>query len=256
MVDSLFARHVGAAVGLCLRPEWQVLSLTWFHPQGSRSHTLTMANELTLMAEPRTVHGKKVGRLRREGLIPGVVYGPVVKETVSVSVNRRDFEKFFKTNGHSAILTLNWDGGSQPVLIREVQVDPVSRVPLHIDFFAPNMLVVLRSSVPVALHNPSEDAKGILQAVLTEIEVEALPSALPHQIDADISDLVEVGDSIHVSDLRAPEGVSFITHAEELVASIVAQAVEEEPEAAETAEEAAVPEGEAEGERTKAPVED
>lgn len=85
-----------------------------------------MANELILMAEPRDVHGKKVKRLRREGLIPGVVYGPVVDGTVSVSVNDRDFNKFFMAHGHSTIFTLKWDGGSQPVLVREVQRDPNS----------------------------------------------------------------------------------------------------------------------------------
>ena len=214
---------------------------------------LTMANELTLRAEPRTVHGKKVGRLRREGLIPGVVYGPVVKETVSVSVNRRDFEKFFKTNGHSTILTLNWDGGSQPVLIREVQIDPVSRAPLHIDFFAPNMTVVLRAAVQIILHNPSEDASGVLQAVMNEIEVESLPSSLPHQIDVDVSGLIEVGDSIHVRDLTPPEGVQFITSGEELVASLVAEAAEEAEEAAEAEAEA---EGEAADEGAEQPSED
>jgi len=205
-----------------------------------------MATELTLRAEPRTIHGKKVSRLRREGLIPGVVYGPVVRETVSVSVNRRDFEKFFRINGHSAILTLNWDGGSQPVLIREVQIDPVSRAPLHIDFFAPNMTVVLRASVQVVLLNPSDDANGVLQAVLNEIEVESLPSSLPHQIDVDISSLIEIGDSVHVSDLEAPEGVVFITHGDELIASLIAQAADEEADAEEAAAEEAAAEAEEE----------
>ncbi len=217
-----------------------------------------MANELTLRAEPRTVHGKKVGRLRREGLIPGVVYGPVVKETVSVSVNRRDFEKFFKTNGHSAILTLNWEGGSQPVLIREVQIDPVTRAPLHIDFFAPNMTVVLRAAVQLVLQNMSENIDGVLQAVMTEIEVESLPSSLPHQVEVDISGLTEIGDSVHVRDLTAPEGVVFITSGDELIASLIAQASDEaedaaEAEAAEAAEAAA---SEAEGEDAEKPSED
>lgn len=198
-----------------------------------------MATELTLRAEPRTIHGKKVGRLRREGLVPGVVYGPVIKETISVSVIRRDFEKFFRTNGHSAILTLNWDGGSQPVLIREVQIDPVTRAPLHIDFFAPNMTVVLRASVQVVLLNQSDDANGVLQTVLNEIEVESLPSSLPHQIDVDISSLLEIGDSIHVSDLQAPEGVEFITHGDELIASLIAQAADEAADAEEAAAEEA-----------------
>jgi large subunit ribosomal protein L25 len=211
-----------------------------------------MADELILRAEPREIHGKKVKRLRREGLVPGVVYGPVVTDTVSVSVNRRDFERFFTRNGHSTIVSLEWDGGKQPVLVREVQSDPVTRAPLHIDFFAPNMRVVLRQFVPVALQHGT-DHEGVLQTVLTEIEVEALPANLPHQIDVDISSLVSVGDSIHVSDVTMPEHVTVITAAEELIASLVAEAVEEEPEEAAETEEA---EGEGEGEGEEATAED
>lgn len=191
-----------------------------------------MANdELILMAEPRTVHGKKVKRLRRDGLVPGVVYGPVVDETVSVSVNNRVFSKFFMQHGHSTIFTLKWDGGSQPVLIREVQHDPVRQDILHVDFFAPNMNVLLRQSVPLTLHNHVEvEAGGVMQTILTEIEVEALPSDLPHEIAADISGLVSVGDSIHVSDLEAPEGVTIITDDSELIASVIVEAAPIEDE--------------------------
>ncbi|MGB3329787.1 MAG: 50S ribosomal protein L25 [Thermomicrobiales bacterium] len=212
-----------------------------------------MANELTLRAEPRTVHGKKVSRLRREGLVPGVVYGPVVPETISVSVNRRDFEKFYMTNGHSTVFTLTWDGGKQPVIIREVQVDPVSRVPLHIDFFAPNMRVVLRQSVPVVLHNPSPDAVGVLQTSLTEVEVEALPADLPHQLEGDLSGLVHVGDALRVADLKAPEKVTIITDGEEVIASLVPQATEEAPEGEAETEEGAA---EAASTEAEAPAED
>src|SRR5690554_7845762 len=137
-----------------------------------------MSDELILMAEPREVHGKKVKRLRREGLIPGVVYGPVVDGTVSVSVNSRDFNKFFMAHGHSTIFTLKWDGGDQPVLIREVQRDPVRQDILHIDFFAPNMKVKLRQNVSVYLDGDVDVAGGSLQHAITEIEVEALPSDL------------------------------------------------------------------------------
>ena len=198
-----------------------------------------MANELTLRAEPRTVHGKKVNRLRREGLIPGVVYGQVVKEPVSVSVNQREFDKFFRSAGHSSIFTLNWDGGSQPVLIREVQQDPVTRASLHIDFFAPNMMVTLRSAVQVILSPHSADIEGVLQTILTEVEVEALPSELPHQLDADISNLVAVGSTFHARDLTMPEGVTLITDGDELIASVVAEAAQEAAEAAEGEEPAA-----------------
>lgn len=191
-----------------------------------------MANDLTLRAEPRTVHGKKVSRLRREGLVPGVVYGPVISETISVSVNRREFEKFFQAAGHSTVFTLTWDGGKQPVIIREVQVDPVTRVALHIDFFAPNMRVALRQAVPVVLQNHGTP-EGDLQVALNEVEVEALPSDLPHQLDADASGLVAIGDTLRVADLVAPAGVTIVTDGEELIAHIVPTAAEESEEAAE-----------------------
>ncbi len=195
-----------------------------------------MADEVILRAEPRTLLGKKVKRLRRDGLVPGVVYGPVLNETVAVSVNRREFERFFSRNGHSTVVSLVWEGGRQPVLVREVQTDPVTRAPLHVDFFAPNMRQKLRQSVPLVLINANENTAGVLQAVLTEVEVEALPADLPHQIDVDIQGLVEVGDTVHVSDLSVPDNVEVMTDAEELVASIVAESVEEAPEGAVTAE--------------------
>lgn len=192
-----------------------------------------MADELILMAEPRTVHGKKVKRLRREGLVPGVVYGPVIDNTISVSVERLGFEKFYMQHGHSTIFKLQWDGGEETVLIREVQVDPVRQDPLHIDFFAPNLRVKLRASVPVVLVNASPDMAGILNTIYTEVEVEALPMDLPHQVEADISTLTEVGDHVRVGELMMPDGVELITDPEETIATVVAEAVEEEPEAEE-----------------------
>src|SRR5699024_11724526 len=123
----------------------------------------------------------KVKRLRREGRIPGVVYGPVVDGTVSVSVEDRVFNKFFMTHGHSTIFSLKWDGGDQPVLIREVQRDPVRQDILHIDFFAPNMKVMLRQHVSVTLANVPEINGALLQQSLNDIEVEALPANLPSE---------------------------------------------------------------------------
>lgn len=187
-----------------------------------------MSDELILMAEPRDVHGKKVKRLRREGLIPGVVYGPVVDGTVSVSVNDRDFNKFFMAHGHSTIFTLKWDGGDQPVLIREVQRDPVRQDILHIDFFAPNMNVKLRQNVAVSLIGTVDITGGMLQQALTELEVEALPSDLPSEITLDVSGLESIGDTVTVADVPAIDKVEFITDTESVIASIVAEAVQEE----------------------------
>lgn len=203
-----------------------------------------MADELILMAEPRDVHGKKVKRLRREGLIPGVVYGPVVDGTVSVSVSSRDFNKFFMAHGHSTIFNLKWDGGDQPVLIREVQRDPVRQDVLHVDFFAPNMNVKLRQNVSVSLSGAVDVTGGVLQQILTELEVEALPSDLPSEITVDVSGLEEIGHTISVGDIPAIDKVEFITDAETVIASIVAEAVqEEEPVEGEEGEEVEGEEG-------------
>lgn len=207
-----------------------------------------MADELILMAEPRTVHGKQVKRLRREGLVPGVVYGPVIDNTISVSVDRRAFDKFYMQHGHSTIFKLKWDGGEETVLIREVQVEPVRRDPLHIDFFAPNLRVKLRSMVPVVLVNANPEMAGILNTIYTEIEVEALPMDLPHQVEVDISGLREVGDHIRVGEVTMPANVELVTDADETIATVVAEAVEEEE--VEAAEEEAVEGEEAEGAET------
>lgn len=210
-----------------------------------------MADALILMAEPRTVHGKQVRRLRREGLVPGVVYGPVIDKTISVSVDRLTFDKFYMQHGHSTIFTLQWDGGEQPVLIHEVQVDPVRRDTLHVDFFAPNLRVKLRASVPVVLHNANAEMEGVLNTILTEVEVEALPMDLPHQLDVDISGLAAVGDHVRVEDITAPDSVEIVTAPEETIATVVAETVQEEPEE-EAAEDAEAAEGEeaAEGDET------
>lgn len=184
-------------------------------------------SEIELRAERRTVVGKQVKRLRREGRVPGVVYGPVVSETVPVTVDRRDFVRFYQTNGHATLFTLRWDGGEQPVFIREVQQDPVKRAPLHVDFFAPNLRKALRAMVPLVLHNPDPNAEGVLSQLHTEVEVEGLPAAIPHQIDADISGLSAVGDALRVADLALPEGVIFITDPDEPLVNLAAETVEE-----------------------------
>jgi large subunit ribosomal protein L25 len=212
---------------------------------------------LTLRAQPRTVLGKKVKRLRRDGLVPAVIYGPVVDQPVSVSVNRREFDKFYATVGHSTFFTIEWEGGTLPVVIREVQVDPVKRDPLHIDFFAPNMRQKLVAMVPIVLHHHNPDAKGVLNQAHVELQVEGLPSDLPHQLDADVSGLLEVGDTLHASALTLPDGVTLVGDPETVIASIAREAAEEAAEAAapeeveeeaEAAETEAAEQGEAEKE--------
>lgn len=200
-----------------------------------------MANQ-QFQAKRRTVLGKKVARLRRDGQVPGIVYGPVVEETVPVSVDRREFMRFYQLHGHSTLFDLRWEDGEESVFIREVQVDPVRRDAIHIDFFAPNLRRPVRTMVPLVLHNVANTAEAILTEARTEIEVEALPARIPSQIDVDVSGLESPGDAIRVGDLTLPEDVIAITDANELVAQMEAIYLAPEdvevPEAAEAEAEA------------------
>ena len=196
--------------------------------------------KISFPAQTRTVTGKQVARLRREGMVPGIVYGPVVEETVPVMVDRREFMRFYHAHGHSTLFDLKWDGGTESVFIREVQVDPVRRDPLHIDFFAPNLRRPIRAMVPLVLHNPNSSSEAILTELRTELEVEALPARIPAQLDVDVSGLASVGDAVHVRDVVVPDGVSLVTDGDEIIAQMAPAAMPEvEEEVAESEAQAA-----------------
>lgn len=209
--------------------------------------------DLILRAEPRTVVGKKVKQLRRAGLVPGVVYGPGLGDntTIQVSVDQREFVKFYLAHGFSTLFGLNWESKSEQVFIRDVQIEPVKRTPVHVDFFAPNLRKVLIASVPVVLRHADARHEGVLTQLRTEIEISALPRDFPHEIALDASHLSAVGDSLKVGDLTLPKGVTAVTDADELIALISPEAAQEAAAAAEEApEEAAAGAAEAGAEET------
>lgn len=171
-----------------------------------------------LQAQVRTVLGKQVKQMRRAGRLPGVVYGPLMETTVQVSVDSREFQKFYQRFGQAALIDLTWDGGGSPVFIRDVQQDPVKRTAVHVDFFAPNMSQKVRTAVPVVLQNENPNHTGVLTEQISEVEVEGSPDAIPSQIAADISGLVSAGDALRVGDLVMPAGIVVITAAETVIA--------------------------------------
>lgn len=186
----------------------------------------------TLSAEERTIVGKKVKNLRKQGLVPAVVYGPGLKDTVQISVDEKIFSKFYQVHGHSTLLKLSSSGKNYQVLIRDVQVDPVRRNPVHVDFFAPNLKKETTSSVPLHLQN-APDGPGIFNPHLSELHVSGLPREIPARIEVDCSVLQNEGDSIRVSDLVIPEGITVLTSADEVVASLTPKISAEAFEAAE-----------------------
>ncbi len=199
--------------------------------------------ELILRAEPRTILGKKVKQLRRNGRVPAVVYGPVLSETVSVSVDTREFDRFYHRAGHSTLFTLKWEGGEQAVVIRDVQMHPVRQVPIHVDFFAPNLRVVLTASVPINFINEQTVTDATLTHNLNELQVSALPAEIPQHVDADLSSLTGPGDSLRAGDIVLSAGVTLITPEDEIVAILSGLEAVEEPEESVAAEDEATSAG-------------
>jgi large subunit ribosomal protein L25 len=159
--------------------------------------------------------------LRRNGNLPGVVYGAV--ENTALTLSMRDFQKVFKEAGESEAISLEVGGKSIPVLIHEVQHDPVREFPVHVDFYAVDLKKEVTVSVPLEFTGESPAAKkglGSLVKVMHEIEVKALPTNLPHAIEVDLNSLETLESQITVSDLKFPEGVTPTAKEGDVVAAI------------------------------------
>lgn len=183
----------------------------------------------SLTVSPRTIVGKSTKVLAGEGVIPAVVYGPK-QEAIPVSVPLLAFEAILRHGGESALIELS--GLEKPVqaLVHDLDRDPVTHVPRHVDFYAVEKGAKVTVSVPLSFVGESMAVKSgaNLVKVLHEIEIEADATKLPSEIEVDITSLNAEGDQIHVSDLKAPSGVAILTSEEEVVA--LAQAVAEETE--------------------------
>ncbi|NND44025.1 MAG: 50S ribosomal protein L25/general stress protein Ctc [Xanthomonadales bacterium] len=175
-----------------------------------------MSESFTIHAEIREDAGKGASRrLRRDGKIPAVLYGGD-QDPVNLSLVHKDvmhdagFESFY-----SSIIDINLeDGRSQQVVVRDLQRHPFKQVILHMDFMRVSATEILRMSVPLhfvgAERSPAGKASGVvIQHLVNEVEVAALPKDLPEFIEVDLHAL-EPGDAVMLSDVAAPEGVEFI----------------------------------------------
>jgi len=193
-----------------------------------------------IKAEKRDLKGKLI-TLRKEGQLPAVFYG-AGKTSTPISISNREFKKIWREAGESSTVKISTDKGDGDVLIHEVQVDPVTSEPIHVDFLAIDMKKKIKVAVPLEFTGISEAVKaglGNLVKVLHEIEIEALPSDLPQSLTVDISSLETIENQIFVSDIKLLTGVLAITDGKEVVASIVAQ-VEEKEEVIEEADLSAI----------------
>lgn len=173
--------------------------------------------------------------LRKKGLLPAVFYGPKEKSTPIV-LNKIDFVKILREAGESTVIGLQTPKGEIEVLIREVSYEPVRGEPVHVDFYAPEKGKTVAVYVPLVFLGTSlaiKDLGGMLVKVLHEIEIEALPKDLPHDIKVDISVLADLDSQILAQNISLPTGVALLTEPEEVVAAI-SVAEEEKEETAPT----------------------
>jgi large subunit ribosomal protein L25 len=169
---------------------------------------------LELTATKRTSAGNSPSRaLRREGNIPAVLYGPG-SESVSLSISSLDLERALKKASASQIIfnmsVQNAQAGSRTAMIKEMQIHPMSRKFLHVDFYEISKDRKITVNVPVVVKGKSKGIEegGMLQIIEREIEVLCLPFDVPESIQIDITDL-EIGDSIHVKDLKVDGNVEI-----------------------------------------------
>lgn len=162
--------------------------------------------KLTLAVSARDVLGKKVKKLRREGVLPANIYGEGFASR-SVSVDATAFRKMFKKSGETQVVYLALEKGEElPVLVHHVQTHPVYSSILHVEFRKVDLKKKIETQVPVTLTGESEAVtqnKGILQTISDSILVEAYPDKIPTEINVDISTLKEVDEQILVKDLKA-----------------------------------------------------
>ncbi len=198
--------------------------------------------KIVIEAVKREIKGKKVSTLRREGKLPGVIYGHHF-ETESIVMDLKSATKILNTATSSSIVTIVIDGKEHAALVREKQRDYIRNQYIHVDFQAVSQTEKIRTKVGIVVTGVApavKDFNGVVVEGLDSIEVEALPKDLPERFTIDISGLANIGDAIHVSDVSVPATVTVLTPAEEMVVLITAPASEEVEQASVTAEGEAV----------------
>ena len=208
-----------------------------------------MAEAQKLSVRPRTVLGKKVKRLRREGRLPGVIFGGHA-DSVPVDTDQHAFELGFRSFGQTTLLALEGlDGGDVPALVSSVARDPRTGRMIHVDFTRVSLTEKTHAEVPIHLTGESQAVKlgeALIILALDHVRIEAFPQDIPHRIDVDLSPLQQLDDAIHVRDLIVDTStVTILNDPDDLVVKAGAVKIEAEPVAATEAAEGEAAEGEA-----------
>lgn len=196
-----------------------------------------------LTAEPRKITGKKIKKLRREGILPANVYGKDIKSQ-SLQLPMTDFLKVFEEAGETGVVDLEVGKDVIPVLIHNLHKD-YRNMPLHADFFKVNLKEKVKAMIPIELTGEPiavTEKIGLLEKITNEIEVEALPTELPEKFELNVTALKNIDDQITVEMVHKPEGVEILSDPNlvvvkigELVSKETQEQIAEEAAAAEAA---------------------
>ena len=204
---------------------------------------------IELKSNIRTSVGKgKAKALRRENRVPAVLYGPGT-DPVLLSVDTKDLDIVMKNSGAGqlvlSLVIQNGESYTKTTMVKELQVHPVSRNFLHVDFYEVSMDSKLKVKVPVVIKGKAKGVElgGMLQILRHELEVLCLPLEVPESIEVDVTDL-DMGDSIHTGDISLAGNIEFSEETNFTVVTILTPAVEEEPVEEEEEEVEALAEGE------------
>jgi large subunit ribosomal protein L25 len=177
-----------------------------------------MAAEHALDTQKREKTGKEVvKKIRMKGYIPAVLYGH--RGNKNLSVKASDFETLFEEIGEHSVITLNVENGEQTeAIVKDFQIDPVKRNVIHVDFYEIERGKVLRTAVPVKTEGIPSGVKkgGILEIFIRDIDIECLPRDIPDFVPLNVENL-EIGDSLHVKDLKVADTVRIISNPEQVV---------------------------------------
>jgi len=187
-------------------------------------------SELKISAQPREITRRKTRQLRREGLVPVVLYGPATAAQ-NLQVNGRAFDRLLHNGGSSQLVSVDLQGDLLNVLVREVQRDPVSHAYIHADFYVVDMSQQQQVSVNVhAVNEPESHMAGLMMyQAMDSVEISALPTAIPASIQVDVGGLT-LENSITIADLPVLDGVTYLADPGETVFTMITTRVEEEEE--------------------------
>ena len=186
--------------------------------------SLSSTDKVSLKADLRTVFGKKLNKIRKQGFVPGNIFGPDFKSR-SISVVYKELVKIYKIVGETGIVYISLDKENIPVLIKTVQRHPLSSSLLHVDFRKIDLSKKIETNVPVKTIGVSEAVSqkaGVLLVQSETLLVEALPEDIPSHIEVDITVIKEIGQEIKVSDLKKSDKYEIKTPVEKVIVAVIA----------------------------------